>query len=163
MIALVIVIIYKRNNTSNWSSIFSEWNNGTGPENSLIYGRENKMIKDIRNSNLYSGARNEYLRIKAFDFDNTIVKKYITIDFGLSGLLLSGSNMTMQMVGSGGVSFYEIGKNQRLVIITDQKTKESFYYHLPWIKNIDRIGSGTQRVQSTTNQTYIWIDYNIED
>lgn len=154
---------YSQRDNANWETIYNEWSNGTGPENSLMYGRDNAMVKDIRKSNLYGGARNDYLKIKAWDFDNKVEKKYIPIDFGLSGLLLSGTNMTMQMMGSGGASFYEIGNNQRLVIITDQKTKESFYYHLPWINNISRTGSGTQEPKSTTNQTYIWIDHNVEE
>ena len=152
----------KRDETTNWNSIYNEWSNGTGPENSLMFGRNNRMIKDIRKSNLYLGARNEYLEAKAWDFDNKMKKKFIPIDFGLSGLFLSGTNMTMQMMGSGGASFYEIGNNQRLVIVTDQKTKESFYYHLPWVDNINRTKTGAQQPQSTTNQTYIWIDNNIE-
>lgn len=51
----------------------------------------------------------------------------------------------------------------RLVIVTDRKMKESYYYHLPWICNISRTDSGAQPGQSTTNQTYIWIDNNIEE
>jgi len=153
----------QRSNSTNWNSIYSEWQNGTWPENSLFFGRNNSMIKDIRTSNLYHGARNDYLKAKAWDFDNKISKMYIPINFGLFGFLLSGTNMTMQMMGSCGVSFYDIGNNQRLTIVTDQKTKESFYYHLPWINNISRTGSGVQQKQSTTNQTYIWIDNNIEE
>ncbi len=152
----------QRDESTNWKSVYDEWQSGTGPENSLFFGRDNNMIKDIRTSNLYHGARNNYLKAQAWDFDNKISKKYIPIDFGLSGLLLSGTNMTMQMMGSGGASFYDIGNYQRLVMITDQKTKESFYYHLPWINNVSRSGSGTQPRQSTTNQTYIWIDNNVE-
>jgi len=87
---------------TNWNSIYQEWKNGTGPENSLFFGRDNPMIKDIRKSNLYHGARNTYLEEKPWDFDNKIQKAYIPIDFGLSGLLLSGTNMTMQMMGFGG-------------------------------------------------------------
>lgn len=152
----------QRDETTNWESVYDEWQSGTGPENSLFFGRDNNMIKDIRTSNLYHGARNEYLELKAWDFDNKISKQYIPINFGLSGLLLSGTNMTMQMMGSGGASFYDIGNNQRLVMITDQKTKESFYYHLPWIENISRTEFNSPR-QSTTNQTYIWIDNNVEN
>jgi len=152
----------KRDNSANWNTIYREWQDGKGPENSLFFGRDNTLIKDIRKSNLFLGARNDYLKSQAFD--KSISKKYIPIDFGLSGLLLSGTNMTMQMMGSGGASFYDIGNNQRLVMITDQKSKESFYYHLPWIKNISRDNGCIciQPKQSTTNQTYIWIDNNIE-
>lgn len=157
----------------NWNTIFSEWLNGTGPENSLIFGRDHQMISDIIKSNLYHGARNEYLEAKAWDFDNEISKKYIPLEFGLMGLVLSGKNMTMQMIGASGVSFYDIGDNQRLVILTDSKTRTSFYYHLPWIENKQRNTVARERSagsndwyydnrKTTTNQTYIWVDNNIE-
>jgi len=70
-----------------------------------------------------------------------------------------------------GGKFYDIDNNQRLTIITDSKIRESFYYHLPWINNYER-GSKTYNIPGTwiyddretnTNQTYIWIDNNIEN
>jgi RHS repeat-associated protein len=162
-----------RDGNTSWNTIFQEWRKGTGPENSLVFGRDHPMIKDIRTSSLYHRARNEYLTDKAWDFDCKISKKYIPVDFGLKGLLLSGTNMTMQMIGASGVSFYDIGDNQRLVVMTDSKNKTSFYYHLP-IENTKRntvmretfYGSNDwyyDNRQTTTNQTYIWIDNNIEE
>ncbi|OQP44477.1 hypothetical protein A4H97_08865 [Niastella yeongjuensis] len=142
-------------NIANWQTIFDNWFYGAGPVNSLMYGKDNVMIKEIMKSNLFDGARLQYILEKGKDE----VKKYIPIKFGLTGLILSGTNMTMQMLGSGGASFYELGDGRRLVMITDQKTKESFFYHLPWIKNTTREYAMPSEM-ATTNQTYIWVEKN---
>ncbi|WP_372472537.1 RHS repeat domain-containing protein [Capnocytophaga sp. ARDL2] len=58
----------QRDESINWKSVYDEWQSGTGPENSLFFGRDNNMIKDIRKSNLYHGARNDYLKAKSLGF-----------------------------------------------------------------------------------------------
>lgn len=153
----------KRDNTTTWNSIFSEWATESGPQNSMIFGRDQPMIVDIRTSNLYGEARNNYLEKQAFDFEGKITKGKELISFakwysGLRAVVLSGTNMTMQMLGSVNVSFYNIGNYQRLVVINDSKTLESF----------DRLGLNlsdilTKKPTRETRQTYIWIDNNIEE
>lgn len=147
-----------RDESVNWYTLFSEWKHGNGPENSLIFGKDHPMIQDIRKSNLYASARREYTqnhRIYAYNPQPT--RLYMPIDFGLFGLVVSGNNMTMQMIGSFGVSFYELADGKMLVLATDSKTRESFYYHLP-VENSERPVLGWPQDESTTRQTYMWID-----
>src|SRR5690625_6861831 len=51
----------KRDNSANWNTIYREWQDGKGPENSLFFGRDNTLIKDIRKSNLF--LRSEERRV----------------------------------------------------------------------------------------------------
>ena len=153
----------RRNNKTTWETIFDEWKSERGPTNSLIFGRDQPMNKAIRTSNLYAEARNDYLEKQAWDFDGKIHKVKEIISFakwlpGLKAVILSGDNMTMQMLGTVNVSFYNIGNYQRLVLINDSKSVESF----------NRIGIKLSRfLEKTpsriTRQTYIWIDNNVEE
>ncbi|MDR0228297.1 MAG: RHS repeat-associated core domain-containing protein, partial [Flavobacteriaceae bacterium] len=157
----------QRDNNTDWSSIYNEWKTESGPQNSLMYGRDNAMNKTIRTSNLFGEARNNYLSEQAFDYEKKIKKGNMLISFAnylpaLRAAFLSGNNMTMQMMGTVNVSFYNIGNFQRLVLITDSKSVESF----------NRLGSFmgykfsdflTKVPSRITRQTYIWIDHNIEE
>jgi RHS repeat-associated protein len=157
----------QRGNGTDWNSIFSEWRSETGPQNSLMFGRDNTMIKEIRTSNLYHGARNDYLKKQAFDFDGKISKGSELISFAnylpaLKAAVLSGNNMTMQMMGTVNVSFYNIGNHQRLVFINDSKSVESFnrlgsFMGYQFSDFLDRVPS------RVTRQTYMWIDNNVEE
>jgi len=151
-----------RDGETSWQSIFEEWKSETGPKNSLIYGRDHPMNEQIRTSNLYHDARNSYLKKQAWDSDGSILKGREVISFakymdGFQSVLLSGSNMTLQMMGTVNVSFYDIGNYQRLVMINDSKSVESFDRLGPLSRTLDRVPS------RVTRQTYIWIDQNVED
>lgn len=157
----------QRDNSTNWNSIFSEWKSESGPQNSLMFGRDNTMNKAIRTSNLFGEARNNYLEKQAFDFKGEITKGKELISFAnylpaLKAALLSGSNMTMQMMGTVNVSFYNIGNNQRLVLINDSKSVESFNRLGSFMgyKFSDFLNKVPSRV---TRQTYMWIDNNVEE
>ncbi|GJM63602.1 hypothetical protein [Persicobacter diffluens] len=96
----------------NWLSIYNEWKTGTGPGASLIFGRQHPMNVDIRNGNLYHIVRNSYLEDKSYDFDEIIIKGSKLIFFGVflpgfKAVVLSGINMTLQMMGSTIISFYD--------------------------------------------------------
>jgi hypothetical protein len=156
----------QRDNSTNWNSIFSEWKSDSGPQNSLMFGRDNTMNKSIRTSNLFGEARNNYLEKQAFDFKGGITKGKELISFAnylpaLKAAFLSGNNMTMQMMGTVNVSFYDIGNYQRLVLINDSKSVESFNRLGSFMgyKFSDFLNKAPTR---DTRQTYIWIDYNIE-
>jgi RHS repeat-associated protein len=156
----------QRNNSTNWSSIFSEWKEGTGPQNSLIFGRNSSINKSIRTSNLFGAARNNYLEKQAFDSEGKISKGSELVSFAnylpaLYAAAVSGKNMAMQMLGTANVSFYNIGNYQRLVLITDSKSVESFN-RLGTIGGYgfsDFIGNPAR----DTRQTYMWIDNNTEE
>lgn len=153
----------QRDNSTTWSSIYNEWKDETGPQNSLVYGRDQPMIKAIRTSNLYGEARNNYLKKQAWDFKGEITKGKELISFakwysGFKAVLLSGTNMTMQMLGTVNISFYNIGNNQRLVLINDSKSVESFDRLGIKLSNfLDKVPTRVAR------QTYMWIDHNVEE
>lgn len=157
----------QRDNFTNWNSIFSEWKSESGPQNSLMFGRDNTMNKAIRTSNLFGEARNNYLKKQAFDFKGEITKGKELISVAnylpaLKAAILSGKNMTMQMMGTVNVSFYNIGNSQRLVLINDSKSVESFNRlgSIMGYKFSDFLDKEPSRV---TRQTYMWVDNNIEE
>ena len=146
-----------RGENANWATIVREWAKEEGPQNSLLYGRDQTMNKDIRNSWLFLEAKVRYLSKKSPEGKGQELisfEKYLT---GLRSLFISGNNFTMQMMGTSNVSFYDIGNNQRLVLINDSKTVES----------LNRIGVDLSKYLNVnpkreTYQTYIWID-NLEE
>ena len=74
----------------------------------------------------------------------------------MAGLLRDGVFNWRGMIGSAGVSYYVVG-DKVIFIVNDQKTRESFYYHLPWIDNVTRT-PGQVTPEGNTYQTYLWIE-----
>jgi len=83
-------------------------------------------------------------------------KDMVGVGFGLVGLLRSGPDGWEQMMGSASISYYVVG-DKVVYLIHDQKTRESFYYHIPGIKNKTR---EPYRIiyKANTYQTYLWIE-----
>ena len=111
------------------------------------------MTKDMKDSQAASIARDLYV-------DNGGKKGYKAFDFGLSGAVKSGTNMTEQMIGSVGISIYPVG-NKVVIMLTDTKTPRSLFLHLPGIEsktNRDTNYNGKPAPFSETKQTYIWIE-----
>ena len=69
----------------------------------------------------------------------------------------AGFNMTDQMVGSASHAVYPIGDDKAIIFLFDSKSKESLYYHLPFVNNKQRSASGDNR-EANTYQTYFWIE-----
>ncbi|TAH27115.1 MAG: hypothetical protein EAZ07_02460 [Cytophagales bacterium] len=138
---------------TNWSSIFKEFSDGTGPENSLITNPG--MTQDIMLSPQFGEAAKAYMAGGAPD-----IMGYNS-SFGISGAIKSGSNMTAQMIGKSRYSFYNVG-DQLVITVMDSKSIMSYSLNplvkiLPdsWV-NKDR--NGTDIIpESTTNQTYLMI------
>ena len=142
-----------RENGVNWESIYDEFLTGEGPENSLITSEG--MWGEIMKSPQFKTAINKYL-----DNHQPFVMGH-KADFGISGVLKAGNNMTAQMIGKSVYSFYTVG--DRLVItIMDSKSVSSYY---PWAKllpeswvNTDRPKNSVELIpESTTRQTYLKI------
>lgn len=138
---------------TNWSSIFKEFTDGTGPENSLI--TNTAMIQSIMLSPQFGEAAKAYMAEGAPD------KMGYNSSFGIPGAIKSGSNMTAQMIGKSRYSFYNVG-DQLVIFVMDSKSIMSYSLNplvkmLPdnWV-NKDR--NGTDIIpESTTNQTYLII------
>ena len=132
----------KRSTSVDWSTIFNEWSNGTGPEKSFFEGTHpsNSAIQN-------SGLSNQGVAVDMISIiDNFLV----------------GTNIQVQMMGSYNASFYKLG-DKTLSLIQDSKSKTSFYYHLP-VNNYER-GSRTQnwkgvwyspKKQTNTYQSYLF-------
>lgn len=136
----------------NWETIYDEFKNGNGPKRSLMDG-SHPMTKDMKDSQAASIARDMYV-------NNGGKKGYKAFDFGVSGAIKSGTNMTEQMIGSVGVSIYPLG-NKVVMMLTDTKTPRSLFLHLPGIEsttNRDSNYNGGLAPFSETKQTYIWIE-----
>ncbi len=141
-----------RDATVNWKTIYNEFKNGNGPKRSLM-DENHPMTKGMKDSQAADVARDMYV-------ENGRKKGYRAFDFGISGAIKSGTNMTEQMIGSAGVSIYPVGKNV-LIMLTDTKTPRSLFLHLPGIEsryNRDINYNGNLAPYSETKQTYIWIE-----
>ena len=147
-----------RNKETDYGDIWWEFYHGGKPENSLIYGTDHPMNKDLLESYSIYKAFSEFMQT------NEKEKHKYTPGFGLFGLLRPGGNMTEQMVGKASVSIYPLG-DLRVVLATDAKSITSL---TPWpdpeVMNIDReqnMGSlyhylFGQRF-TNTRQTYLFI------
>jgi RHS repeat-associated protein len=140
-----------RDNTVNYETIFDEFITGTGPEKSLIGGQWHQMNKEIMKSSQFESA------IESWKENGLDSKYYFEGTFGIPGAVKAGTNMTAQMLGKAGVSFYPIG-DLVAIMVTDSKSKTSWSLN-PLAKkeenNIPRV-NGQGGPESTTHQTYIW-------
>ncbi|VVU99037.1 MULTISPECIES: hypothetical protein [Mesonia] len=140
-----------RNEDVNWKKIYDEFVNGNGPKRSLM-DDNHPMTEDMKMSYAAYKARAMYLK--------RAEKGYTPVNFGLGGIVRSGLNMTEQMVGSAGASIYPLG-DQVIILLTDTKTPQSLFYHLPGLKPMhNRDHNRTNRLMpySETKQSYIWIE-----
>lgn len=136
----------------NWETIYNEFKIGNGPKRSLMDG-SHPMTKAMFDSQAASIARDMYV-------SNGGKNGYKAFDFGVSGAVKSGTNMTEQMIGSVGVSIYPVG-NKVVIMLTDTKTPRSLFLHLPGIEsssNRDNNYNGRLLPFSETKQTYIWTE-----
>jgi len=139
----------QRNAETNWLSIFSEWETGTGPATSFFEG----------NHQTINGFKDHYLMNAAYDkFQNSgEYNKAYDSEFGISDIFKTGfdnSTGQAQMMGNYSISFYQLG-DKTLTIGQDSKSRSSMYYHLPFIQNYERgVHPGNQ--EATTRQNYLF-------
>ena len=133
----------------NYKTIFNEWNNGSGPEKSLIYGEDHPMNEDLSFSYQVFKATEKFNK----EGDGKTLSEG---DFGIFGLIRAG-NMTEQMVGKATTSIYSLG-NKRVILMVDSKSISS--WTAKWWDgdevNIPRV-DGLGPARSNTHQTYIFI------
>ena len=143
---------YKRRNSDvNWYTITSEWESGTGPEKSF-FGPDHPGTISVSGEDNYVSFKGREGALN--DIEDG--KDMVGVGFGLVGLLRSGPDGWEQMMGSASISYYVVG-DKVVYLIHDQKTRESFYYHIPGIKNKTR---EPYRIiyKANTYQTYLWIE-----
>ncbi len=110
-----------RDSKIHGTQIASEFLDGTGPEKSLISGRDKQMNKDIMSSPIFKNAVSEFQKT-----DMTEKALYTGEgQFGGKGAIEAGMNETLQVLGKFSVSFYPVGDNV-IVLVTDSKSSNSF-------------------------------------
>jgi hypothetical protein len=142
-----------RSNETDWSTISSEFYNGTGPERSLFEG------KHSANSDIQQSSTVQF-QIKKFDRIGE-QKGEGEQHYGPISNLLNNqvNNMQLRIMGSFTMSFYKLGE-RTLVMAHDAKSRTSANGHL--VDSYSRSegvptsnGNTTQR-QTTTHQTYMF-------
>ncbi|MFN1217848.1 DUF6443 domain-containing protein [Chryseobacterium kwangjuense] len=140
-----------RGNNVDWDLMYDEFLLGSGPEKSLLSGKNSKAISKLRKTQIYLDA--------ATDFAGTSMNEKTTYNssFGPWGFVRENFNVQGQFMGKTNFSFYPVGNN--VVIMAFDSKSVSSYSLNPFNKgeerNIPR-SKGIGIPQSTTHQTYIW-------
>ncbi len=155
-----LLLDYDRRGTKiNGLIITNEYFSGEGPENSLIYGNDKQMNKDIQTSAIFKNALDKFQK-------TDMNKKMYSSgegEFGLIGAAKAGTNLTLQVLGKFGVSFYPIG-DKVLVFVTDSKSKNSVNPILKMMAeftNNSEYGNISRKIdtitpEGNTRQTYMF-------
>jgi hypothetical protein len=146
----------QRDTDVTYLTITNEFLKGTGPERSLM-ADDHPMNKDIKNSNIFNEA------VEKFKESGLDKKIYVPGEFGADGAVKAGDNMTAQMLGKAGISFYPIG-DKVVIFVTDSKSINSLNPAKKfdaWLSddpdkhNVERV-NGKGGPKSTTHQSYIF-------
>jgi RHS repeat-associated protein len=149
-----------RGDDTDYMDITKEFFSGRGPTNSLISGAGHQMNQDIVSSPIFQNSVNIF---KQTDMKN---KLFISNqgEYGAGGAAEAGENMTAQMLGKFGVSFYPVG-DIVIVVVTDSKSNNSvnpFLKGVAWVTGDSEYGNEDRREgyrnekRSTTHQTYLF-------
>jgi hypothetical protein len=138
-----------RDNETDFWSVFNEWNEGTGPENSYFEGNHPANLL-IQKNKSYKDALNQFENER---FVSGKTKDRYKGEFGLKGLLTS--NDQGQMMGRYNVSFYKLGV-KTLSIVQDSKSRKSLMGGLPY-KPLSRSEESNKK-RTDTFQTYLFLN-----
>lgn len=141
----------RRGEEVSWNDVYNEWKSGEGPEYSF-FAPDHPGTVELSSDMSYISYRGREAVLNS-DVD----KEMVDVGFGgVFGILRSGFDCWEQMVGSAYISYYKIG-DKVVYFISDVKSRTSFYYHFPGVKNRDRV-PGEIIPESNTNQGYLWIE-----
>ncbi len=135
-----------RDKKVDWKTITAEFLSGTGPERSVFEG-DHPANEAIQEHYLYEGAVSRHEKTG----ENPVIVNWGPLDV----FRTRGTNMQAQMMGSYGVSFYQLG-DRTLSVINDSKSRTSLFLHLP-VENVDR-SAGTDNRLKTTQQVYMFFN-----
>jgi len=141
----------RRSANVDWSLMYDEFLEGSGPEKSLLQGKNSKAISRLIKTQIYLDA--------ATDFASTSMNEKTSYEaaFGPWGYIREIGNMQGEFMGKTNFSFYPVG-NKVVIMAFDSKSVSSYSLN-PFAKgeerNIPR-SRGIGIPQSTTHQTYIW-------
>lgn len=139
----------QRNGKTSFWAIFDEFMEGTGPEKSVMYGKDHQMNQGIINSYQFFRAAKKFL---ASDKDKMKVKG----TFGIFGAIRSGPNGVEQMMGKANISMYKLGDNI-VFVVTDSKSRSSWSLN-PFDGDEVNVSRQEGKIipKSNTHQTYIF-------
>jgi len=153
---------------ANWMqfpSVYSEFSQGYGPENSVFLDNHyaTKELRDFNNDikrlrflvyDKFNGDAQSLI-----DFANANENKVYTEFKSHQGSFMPWEERggASQFVGSFSADvFLSEDKKNLIFVISDQKTKESLYLHLPFISNKEREEGVEGNQEANTFQKYIW-------
>lgn len=139
-----------RSNDIDMWDVFDEWKSGNGPEYSF-FGSNHSSTEEFNNHYLFKAAFNAY---KERGVNNR------EMPFGGMDLLATSTDDWMQMVGSFDYQFVQLG-DKTLSVISDAKTRNSFYYKGFGLFNVTNYRRGTGNAsggnqETNTYQTYLF-------
>jgi hypothetical protein len=148
-----------RDSKIHGTQIANEFLDGTGPEKSLISGRDKQMNIDIMTSPIFKNAVSEFKKTEMTE------KELYTGEgqFGAKGAVEAGANETLQVLGKFSVSFYPVGDNV-IVLVTDSKSSNSLNpleKFVGWATDDPEYGNiprekGVVTPKGNTYQTYLF-------
>ncbi|MET3038553.1 hypothetical protein ABXT08_20900 [Chryseobacterium sp. NRRL B-14859] len=140
-----------RGNNVDWSLMYDEFLQGSGPEKSLFIGKDSKAVRQLIKTQIYLDAATYFMNTSMTE------KASYEASFGPWGALRENFNMQGQFMGKTNFSFYPVG-NKVVIMAFDSKSVTSYSLN-PFNKgerrNIPR-SKGIAIPESTTHQTYIW-------
>ncbi|WP_317207359.1 RHS repeat-associated core domain-containing protein [Chryseobacterium gleum] len=108
-----------RGDNVDWDLMYDEFLQGSGPEKSLLIGKNNKAVQKLIKTQIYLDA--------ATDFAETSMNEKTSYEasFGLWGLLRENFNIQGQFMGKTNFSFYPLG-NKVVIMAFDSKSVSSY-------------------------------------
>ncbi|MBN8696094.1 MAG: hypothetical protein J0L87_06155 [Bacteroidetes bacterium] len=138
----------RRDDKTNWATLYAEYKTGTGPEKSLMY-QNHPMNTELIKAPNFVQALAEYIESGETKFGTAPFFNPVS----------AGTNMTAQFVGKANYNFYEVG-DKTVIIVIDSKSITSETFN-PITKNNEGNNKPRQAgkviPESTTHQTYLFI------
>src|SRR5699024_11546786 len=134
----------------SWGTLFNEWDQGTGAENSLLSDFDNSTdgffgSMDRAFSTYASKGRSAVL-------SEGLSKNGVPFNYKEVNPLTAGFDGWEQFLGRANLSYYKLG-DKVLFMMNDSKSMQSFAYRLSpsWDRE-------SFKLNGTTRQTYIWTE-----
>jgi RHS repeat-associated protein len=143
----------RRSNDITWSGITIEWDQGSGPTNSMIADFNNTTKGPFGSLNSTFSSYSSLARESSLNSDK--LKGTVKMNYGNANPIVA-RDMWEQMWGRTTISWYKLG-DKTLFLMVDSKSMTSFgYRQLPsWERE-------NFQLNGITRQTYIWTETSVE-
>lgn len=140
-----------RGNNVDWSLLYDEFIQGTGPEKSLLIGKESQAVSKLIKTQIYLDAATHFMGTSMNE------RSKYDASFDPWGFVRENFSWQGQFMGKTNFSFYPVGNNV-VIMAFDSKSVTSYSlnpFNKGEARNIPR-SRGIGIPQSTTHQTYVW-------